>query len=113
MTRRSLAALGVAAAAFLAGIGDARADQIDGNWYFRDGRSLSINGPQTVTPGGARMTGDYHRHGFTYVVPAAEPGAGGTVVMNQLDEQTVEVILATGAARGPVETRRRCAGTIS
>lgn len=109
----SIKALGVVVATLLAGTGVARADAIDGNWCFRDGRSLSINGPRIVTPGGKRMTGDYDRHGFKYVVPAPEPGAGGTVVMNQLDEETVEVRLAVGATRGPVETWRRCVGTTS
>ncbi len=48
---------------------DAQADQIDGHWCYKDGRSLSIRGPQIITPGGSKMRGDYDRHGFAYVVP--------------------------------------------
>ena len=61
--------------------GAALADAIDGDWCHGDGRRLSINGPDIVTPGGARLKGDYDRHHFSYVVPASEPGAGGTVAM--------------------------------
>lgn len=65
----------------------ALADQIDGNWCTRDGKQfLTIEGPKMVTPGGKSIIGDYDRHGFMYVVPAAEPGAGQLVVMTQVND---------------------------
>jgi hypothetical protein len=100
--------------ALLANAGPARADAIDGHWCFADGRRLSISGPDLVTPGGKRMTGDYDRHAFAYVVPGGEPGAGATVFMVQLDEETIWV--KTGArpsAAGDSETWRRCSERIS
>ena len=69
-----LAAMALAAA-WLAPVYDARADAIDGMWC-KGSRSMQIDGPAIVTPGGTSMTGDYARHGFRYVVPADEEGAG-------------------------------------
>ena len=79
----------------------ARADQIDGNWCFTDGRHLTIDGPAIITPGGTAMTGDYDRHGFRYVVPAGEADAGAQVDMVQFDDYTIQVTTAPpgGAAR--------------
>ncbi len=86
----------------------ALADAIDGHWCHRDGRRLSIDGPTLVTPGGRAMTGDYDRHGFVYVVPAGEPGAGERVTMQLIDEYTV--ILRTGAdsAKSVEQVWKRC-----
>jgi len=100
---------GVAAAAVLVAmpIGMARADAIDGNWCSREGKSMSISGPDIVTPGGTRMKGDYDRHGFRYVVPAAEKPAGAQVDMSLVNEETLHV--RTG--NGPVVTWRRCKPT--
>lgn len=92
-----LAALGVAP-------GSARADAIDGRWCHGDGRSFSIEGPQIVTPGGQAITGDYDRHAFAYVVPPREPGAGGQVSMNLLDDDHVSVRAGDGEAK----VWRRC-----
>ena len=64
----------------------ALADAIDGDWCHADGRHLSIHGPDIVTPGGTHMKGEYDRHGFAYVVPATEPGAGTTMTMVLLSE---------------------------
>jgi hypothetical protein len=88
--RRLLLALGLGLAALVAA--QARADAIDGNWCAPDGRTLTIKGPHLITPGGAAILGDYDRHGFAYVVPAGEPGAGGRVVMVLLDEDTVRMV---------------------
>lgn len=75
----------------------ARADQIDGQWCHADGRSLSIDGPRIVTPGGTAMTGAYHRHGFDYTIPGDEPDAGAAVGMIQFDDDTIQVTTTTGA----------------
>jgi hypothetical protein len=76
----------------LAAAGAARADAIDGNWCAGDGRTLTIDGPRIVTPGGASITGAYNRHGFAYTVPPSEAGAGGEVRMVLLNEETVRMV---------------------
>ena len=91
----------------------AMADAIDGDWCHQpSGRRFSIRGPQIVTPGGKQMEGDYSRHWFNYVVPAPEPGAGKTVFMQLLDENTVHVRLGEQTAANP-ETWIRCSPTTS
>lgn len=65
------------------------ADSIDGAWC-REGARLSISGPSIVTPGGTRTQGDYSRHAFSYVVPAGEPGTGGTIEMRLLGEHDMQ-----------------------
>ena len=91
--------------------GPALADRIDGDWCFmKDGRRFTIHGPEIVTPGGKKMEGDYSRHAFSYAVPAPEPGAGQTVFMTLIDENTVNLRL--GAA-GAMETWLRCTPSIS
>ena len=67
-----------------------RADAIDGDWCHADGRRLSIHGPDLVTPGGRQIVGDYDRHGFVYVVPQGESGAGDKVVMTLLSETRMQ-----------------------
>ena len=89
--------------------GPAHADAIDGDWCFSDGRRLTISGPEIVTPGGAKLTGDYDRHHFRYVVPAPEPGAGATVAMVLLSE--IQMTLKPPA--GEDQTWRRCGKPIS
>jgi len=98
----------LAAAAILAVPSTAFADAIDGHWCHKDGRRLSINGPKITTPGGKKMTGDYDRHGFIYVIPSKEPGAGKKAFMNLIDEYTV--ILRTGpdSPKAVKETWKRC-----
>jgi hypothetical protein len=89
------------------------ADAIDGDWCHQaSGRRISIRGSQIVTPGGKQMEGDYSRHWFNYVVPAPEPGAGKTVYMQLLDEDTVHLRLGEAAAANP-ETWIRCSPSIS
>jgi len=89
------------------------ADAIDGDWcHAPDGRRFSIRGPDIVTPGGARLKGDYSRHAFSYAVPAPEPGTGKTVFMTLLDENTVHLRLGEAIAANP-ETWIRCSPTTS
>jgi hypothetical protein len=60
--------------------------------------------------------GNYTRHSFLYVVPPAEPGAGQTVAMILVNEQTVnlrQAASAADAAQAPVQVWHRCAPTIS
>jgi hypothetical protein len=81
----------------------ARADAIDGQWCLA--RSyFEINGANIRTPGGNQITGNYDRHGFNYVVPVNEEGAGIQIVMVLLNEETVR--LTRGSQ--PPETWKRC-----
>ena len=79
IARPSFAAAGLALACLLTA--PARADVIDGDWCRGDGRTMSIRGPQIVTPGGKTIQGDYTRHSFAYVIPAGEAGEGESVSM--------------------------------
>ena len=91
--------------------GPALADAIDGNWCHNDGRRFSIRGPEIVTPGGKVMEGNYSRHWFSYVVPTPEPGAGETIFMTLLNENTVQT--RRGEATSGEETWLRCSPSIS
>ena len=84
------------------------ADAIDGNWCLDNGSRLSINGSDIVTPGGRQIKGDYDRHHFSYVVPASEPGAGGTVAMVLLSEIQMRLKPPTGE-----QLWRRCGKPVS
>ncbi len=94
-------------ALILAPLGPARADQIDGDWCFKDGRHMTIEGPKIRMPGGKRMTGIYDRHAFSYVVPEGEPGAGGVTEMYQINDEMIRLKPATAAAEPPLRTRRK------
>ena len=89
--------------ALLAGAASARADAIDGQWCFGS-RYFEINGPKIRTPGGNDIVGNYNRHGFSYVVPANEQGAGAQIVMVLLNEETVRLTRGTSVP----ETWKRC-----
>jgi hypothetical protein len=83
-----------------------QADQIDGHWCYKN-HSFSIRGPLIVTPGGTRMRGDYDRHGFAYIVPEGEEGAGDKVLMVQQDHNTIHV-WRVSSERGKSEVWHRC-----
>ena len=87
----------------VAGACPARADAIDGQWCF-GASHFEINGPNIRTPGGNQITGNYDRHGFEYVVPQNEEGAGTQIVMVLLNEETVRLTRGTSAP----ETWKRC-----
>jgi hypothetical protein len=89
----------------------ALADASDGDWCQSDGRHFSIRGPDIVTPAGARMQGDYARHFFTYKPPAPERGAGGTISMRLVNENTVH--LSYGEAAAAAEVWERCSPSTS
>jgi hypothetical protein len=105
LCRLALATLVAGAAA------PALADAIDGDWCQPDGRHFSIHGVAIVTPSGRPTIGDYHRHFFSYVVPAGEPSAGITIYMRLLDENTVD--LRRGPDQDPGEIWHRCAPAVS
>jgi hypothetical protein len=92
--------------AIVAGVCPARADAIDGQWCLGSSH-FEISGPNIRTPGGNQITGNYDRHGFTYVVPSNEVGAGTQIVMVLLNEETVRLTRGTSAP----ETWKRCKPT--
>ena len=81
------------------------ADAIDGHWCDDGTKHLEINGPAIVTPSGAKLTGDYDRHGFRY----AEPGNGTSIVMILMGETRMML----KADDGPEEMWHRCAAPTS
>ena len=89
----------------------ARADAIDGDWCRNDGKHMSINGPDIVTPGGHQIKGDYSRHAFNYVVPSGEPGTGETVAIVLLSEYLAQS--RQGGESAPVQEWRRCQPGVS
>jgi len=86
----------------------ARADAIDGEWCLGTSH-FAIDGPDILTLGGNQITGNYDRHGFTYVVPANEVGAGTEIIMELLNEETVRL---TRGRASPPEIWRRWSGGI-
>jgi hypothetical protein len=110
MTRVHALAVLAAVTGFAFTAGPAYADAIDGLWCKESGLRMSIRGPEIITPGGTRTQGDYSRHAFSYVVPAGESGAGGTIQMRLLNEDAVQV-RDTPQSNG--EIWRRCGMPIS
>ena len=110
-------------AGFFLGVlgGAARADAIDGDWCYADGRQVSIDGPDFVTPGGNRIQGDYERYAFAYRIPKSEVGAGLVAKMVFIDDDTLHVTLGKAKVAsekgispgGPLEVWHRCRGAIS
>jgi hypothetical protein len=87
------------------------ADAIDGDWCQPDGRQMAIRGRNIITVGGNGIAGDYTRHAFSYVIPAGEPGAGQTVQMILLNEDTMQLMWPEAAVRPPrkaLEIWHRC-----
>lgn len=85
----------------------ARADAIDGDWCF-GADHMHIEGSAILTPGRNKITGEYNRYRFAYVVPANEPGAGGQVRMVMIrGTETVEVDRPGGDPAKP-EVWKRC-----
>jgi len=87
------------------------ADAIDGHWCHKDGRRMSIEGNVLITPGGKSMEGEYERHGFAYVIPGGEPGAGSRASMALQSEDVIRMFIP---GKGPlpsqptIETWQRC-----
>jgi hypothetical protein len=83
--------IALALALLIALEGPAQADAIDGNWCSQDGRTMIIDGARITIPSGKQIAGQYSRHYFSYVVPEGEPGAGATVDMVLLSEETMRL----------------------
>lgn len=82
---------GLAAGILIAATLPASADAIDGDWCAQDGRTMIIRGDDITIPSGKQIRGTYARHYFSYVIPDGEPGAGATVDMTLLNEDTVRL----------------------
>jgi len=89
----------------------AQADAIDGSWCNPERGNLEIRGPQIVTPGGARLTGNSARHTYDYVAPADEAFGGKTINMALVDDETVHVVILDGP--GNIEVWHRCTAPVS
>ena len=116
-SRGTRGVLGFAAAtAILLSAHQARADAIDGNWCTAEGKRLAIEGPKIVTPAGTQTVGNYSRHAFTYEVPPADPGAGQTMFMVLLNENTMNSTMgadAQAARQVQVQVWHRCPPAVS
>lgn len=75
----------------------ALADQIDGNWCSPTGKTLSVDGPQVVTPGGSSVTANYDRHHVDFIIPKGEARAGERFVADQLGDEEIKVTIAGSA----------------
>ena len=102
-------------ALLLTDAGIAHADAIDGAWCRPDGKRMSIQGPDIVTPRGTKTSGDYDRHAFSYTVPAGDPEAGSTVNMVLIDDDTLHTRTngTPGYGPGEADVWRRCRPTTS
>src|SRR5262245_52099482 len=87
--------------ALVAGASLARADATTGQLCLGSSH-FEINGPKIRTPGGNDITGNYDRHGFSYVVPTNEQGAGTEIVMVHDVGKAMPVVIASDVvtARG-------------
>ncbi len=94
----------------------ARADVIDGNWCYPDGRHFSIRGPDIVTPAGTAAKGNWSRHAFSYQVPPPESDGGQMVYMLLQDENTVVPAVGTQPMMSDparIQIWHRCADQVS
>lgn len=69
----------------------ALADQIDGNWCSPDGQSISVDGPNVVTPGGSKISANYDRHHVDFQIPEGEPHSGDRFSADQLNDDQISV----------------------
>ena len=90
------------------------ADAIDGNWCFKDGRSMIIRGARITLPGGAEIDGNYARHSYSYTVPENHDRAGSVVTMVLVNDNTIHLTPGGGSSvplKSAVEVWNRCALT--
>jgi hypothetical protein len=95
------------AAALMVISSKAHADAIDGDWCYA-AQNLNIQGERIRTPAGSEAAGNYSRHAFDYIVPANETGAGTTVSMQLLGEETMSLTRASAIAVNAPEVWKRC-----
>lgn len=76
-------------ALFLVTASPAFADSIDGSWCTKDGKHLSINGPEITLPNDTKIQGDYRRHEFLYTTPVGDTDAGSKIYMRLFSEDAM------------------------
>lgn len=86
------------------------ADRIDGNWCSPEGRSISVDGPNVVTPGGRTITANYNRHHVDFEIPKGEPDSGNRFSADQLNDEeiSVSIIRAGDAGADKAVIWRQC-----
>ena len=90
------------------------ADAIDGNWCFKDGRSMIIRGARITLPGGEEIAGNYSRHSYSYTVPDNHDRAGSVVTMVLVNDNTIHLTPGGSSSvplKSAVEIWNRCAFT--
>ena len=96
---------------FLAGVGSALADKIDGSWCNGSGAHISIDGPKIALSPKTTIEGQYSRHEFRYAVPAGESHAGNMIEMHLLDEEDMTSFTVKDGLRVDPVDWKRCAVT--
>ena len=93
--------------------GSAHANRLDGIWCSPDGRRITVDGLDVITPGGQRTTGVYGTHDFSFAVPENERDAGAVIWMKLVDENTARVSTVSNEPSEPPPHGlwRRCAYT--
>jgi len=89
----------------------ARADAIDGTWCSeRDHRQITIKGTEAFIPGGRRVTGEYSRHRFSYVIPMPDAEAGRIKLLRLMGELNMMSVSAKpdGTEPSEPESWKRC-----
>ena len=79
----------------------AAAGGLDGIWCSPDGRRITVDGLDVITPGGQRTTGVYRQYVFSYAVPENERDAGAVIWMALVDENTARVSTVSKEQREP------------
>jgi hypothetical protein len=95
----------------IAGVSVAHADAIDGTWCSeRDRQQITIKGAEAFLPGGRRVTGDYSRHRFSYVIPMPDAEAGRIKLLRLMGELTMMSVSAKpdGTDTSEPESWKRC-----
>lgn len=100
----------VAAVIFAATTQPSLADRIDGDWCAPGGGSISVDGPNVVTPGGRKIIANYNRHHVDFEIPKGEPDAGGRFSADQLNDEeiSVSIVAAGDAGAGKAVIWRPC-----
>ena len=97
-------------------IGPALADAIDGQWCSKNGQSIIIEGDRVISPGGAKLIGDYDRHHFIFTMPSGEHNGGKEVDMVLVNPGTVHTRYKSAGAEmetGNPETWVLCSRPVS
>ena len=91
----------------------AAAGGLDGIWCSPDGRRITVDGLDVITPGGQRTTGVYGKQVFSFPVPENEPDAGAVIWMKLVDGNTARVSTVSKQQSEPPPHGlwRRCAYT--